>query len=63
MPLRGTSRLTLATSGPAVVSPRRRAARPAGDVERGEPRAVDPGGDLDHRGQAPPAAWAASAAG
>ena len=55
MPLRGTRRLTLTTSGPWAGRPRSaRARRPVGGVERGEPSRSTPGRDLDHRRHAPP---------
>ena len=59
MPLRGTSRLTLTTSGPggqAEPGPRRAALRPP---ERDDGGRVDPGRDLDHRRRQAGAARAA----
>ncbi len=54
IPLRGTSRLTLTTSGPSAGRPRSARARTAlAAVERAEPVEVDPGRDLHHRRHPP----------
>ena len=65
MPLRGTSRLTLTTSGPPAGSPSRaRAAPRSAAVEGVIAPSVDAGRDLDHRRPSCPARRAgASSAG